>query len=228
MKRTIAIVAVTVLVLGGGAVAFAATTGGGGGDSPANDNSAKKAQVQDCLQKFRQANPNADPAARKAARQDCLRQAGVDPQALARLGRFARNLTQEQKDKIRQCVQDARQKDPNADRAAKRAALRTCAQQAGVTLPAGGGKGPLANLTDQQRQQLRQCLQDAKKAAGQGAVLTADQVTKCLQTLGVTLNPDQQAKLQKLQDCRAQVRKDNPDAKGPQLRQLVRQCVQGK
>ena len=172
MKRTLAVVAVGVLVLGGGAAAFAATTAGGGGGG--GDNSAKRAQVKDCMQKFRQANPNADPAARKAARQDCLKQAGVNLQALGRLKRFAQNLTQDQKDKLRQCVVDAR------------------------------------------------------KAAGKGAVLSADQITKCLQTAGVTLNADQQARLTKLQECRAQVRKDNPDAKGPQLRQLVRQCVGAK
>ncbi|MEI7548711.1 MAG: hypothetical protein WCK21_11745, partial [Actinomycetota bacterium] len=81
-----------------------------------------------------------------------------------RNGQVMASLTDEQ----RQCLTDAGVTKPQGKRTAEeRAALKAAAEKCGITLPApkvGGGNGPLASLTDEQRQ----CLTDAGVTKPQG------------------------------------------------------------
>jgi hypothetical protein len=116
----------------------------------------------------------------------------------------------------RQCLADAKAANPDADRAAIRAAAQPCLDAAGIALP---------ELTAQQtarRDAAKACLQtarDANPGADRAAVAAA--AKPCLQDAGITAR----AGLERLRGCIDQVLGANPDGDRRALRSAVRDCM---
>jgi hypothetical protein len=138
MKRMIAVLAFTGVVVGGAGVAWAQTAG--------SDRAAKREALRTCVQQARQANPGGDKAAIREAVKSCLADQGILPK-----------LTDEQKAQAKACLQQAKQANPDADRRTVRLAARPCLEQAGI----------VKALTPEQqarRAKLLGCLEQAKAA----------------------------------------------------------------
>ncbi len=118
---------------------------------------------------------------------------------------------------LRDCVQQARQDNPNADKATLKAAVQSCLQAQGVT----------RKFTTEQKAQAKACL-DQAKAANPGA----DKVTiraaarPCLEQAGLVkpLTADQQARRAKLLSCYEQAKAAHPGDRTA-IRQAVKACV---
>lgn len=131
MKRTLAILAVAVVVLGGGTAAFAAAGG-------AKVDPQTRAAAKECIQKARADHPGDRPAIRAAVK-TCLEQAGVDVGKLGHPLKAVRDqvkaLPADKKAALKACVKAART-DHQGDRPAAKEAVKACLTQAGITLPA--------------------------------------------------------------------------------------------
>jgi Spy/CpxP family protein refolding chaperone len=133
------------------------------------------------------------------------------------------------------CIQQARDAHKD-DKAARREAVKACLQQAGVDLGRLGGvpkgvRDQVKALTPEQRTALKDCVRQAHEAHEGDKPAFRDAAKACLAQAGITLpapTPEQQARRQKLEDCRKQVRTDHPDASRQDLRDLVKQCVGAK
>jgi hypothetical protein len=118
---------------------------------------------------------------------------------------------------LRTCVQQAKQDNPNADKATLKAAVLSCLQAQGIT----------PKLTAQQKAQAKACL-DQAKAANPGA----DKVTiraaarPCLEQAGLVkpLTADQQARRAKLLSCYEQAKAAHPGDRAA-IRQATKDCV---
>lgn len=120
----------------------------------------------------------------------------------------------------KQCLADAKAANPDADKAAVRAAAQPCLDAAGIALP---------ELTAQQkarRDAAKACLQAAKDAnPGADKATVAAAARPCLENAGITAR----AGLERLRDCADQVLAAHPDGadKGGRkaLRTAVRECM---
>jgi len=151
MKRTVAALAVAILVIGGSAVAYAATVGG---DAP-----GAKAQAKACVAKARNDHAG-DPAATRAAVADCLRAAGITRLGVGRVPNAIRQqikaLPADKKAALVDCVKKAH--DANAtDHKAFKEAAKACLTQAGITIP------PPTPEDLARRQKVKDCLAQARK-----------------------------------------------------------------
>jgi hypothetical protein len=133
------------------------------------------------------------------------------------------------------CVQQARDAHKD-DKAARREAVKACLQQAGVDVGRLGGvlkgvRDQVKALTPEQRTALKDCVKQAHGAHPGDKPAFRDGAKACLAQAGITVpppTPEQQARRQKLADCRKQVRTNHPDATRAELRDLVKQCVEAK
>lgn len=120
------------------------------------------------------------------------------------------------------CLAQARQEAPAADKAALRAAVKSCLDEAGIEV-----KTPTPEQ-QAKREGVRNCLGAAKAGnpGGDKAVLRAA-ASKCLEDAGVA--PGRlRAKVEGAQDCLAEVRAANSNADKKTVRGLVKECVKAK
>ena len=118
---------------------------------------------------------------------------------------------------LRTCVQQARQDNPNADKAALKDPVKNCLAAQGI----------LPKLSDDQKATAKACVQQAK-----GANPDADKVTAragarpCLEAAGLLkpLTPEQQARRAKLLACFEQAKAAHPGDRQA-IRQATKECV---
>jgi hypothetical protein len=151
MRRTLAVLAVAILVTGGGAAAYAVTVGG---DAP-----GAKAQVKSCVAKARTDHAG-DPAATRAAVAACLSAAGITRLGVGPVPKAIRQQIQalpaDKKAALVDCVKQAHAANPS-DRTAFRDAAKACLSQAGITIP------PPTPEALARRQKAKDCLVQARK-----------------------------------------------------------------
>jgi hypothetical protein len=116
----------------------------------------------------------------------------------------------------KQCLADAKAANPDADRAAIRAAAQPCLDAAGIAPK---------ELTAQQqarRDAAKDCLQAAKDANPDAERPTIAEAAKpCLEAAGITAR----AGLERLRSCIDTVLGANPDGDRQALRTAVRECM---
>jgi hypothetical protein len=151
MRRTLAVLAVAILVTGGGAAAYAVTVGG---DAP-----GAKAQVKSCVAKARTDHAG-DPAATRAAVAACLSAAGITRLGVGPVPKAIRQQIQalpaDKKAALVDCVKQAHAANPS-DRTPFRDAAKACLSQAGITIP------PPTPEALARRQKAKDCLVQARK-----------------------------------------------------------------
>ena len=120
---------------------------------------------------------------------------------------------------VKQCLADARAANPDADKAAVRAAAQPCLDSADIALP---------ELTAEQkarRDAAKACLQAARDANPDADKKTVAAAAKpCLEEAGITAR----AGLERLRDCADQVLAAHPegaDDSRKALRTAVRECM---
>jgi len=125
-------------------------------------------------------------------------------------------LTPDERAAARACLDDARQADPDAGRAAIREAARPCLEAAGLT--------PRPRTPEQQaaREALRACLKDLRQAhPDAGRQELRDLARPCLEQVGVTPGTARE----KLRACVDKARRASPDADRKALRPAVKECM---
>jgi len=118
---------------------------------------------------------------------------------------------------LRTCVQQAKEANPGATKADLKANVQSCLQAAGIT----------PRFTADQKAQAKACLQAAKQAnpdADKATIVAA--ARPCLEQAGLvkTLTPDQQARRAKLLSCFEQAKAAHPGDRAA-IRQAVKDCV---
>lgn len=118
---------------------------------------------------------------------------------------------------LRTCRQDARQADPGATRALLREAVKSCLAEQGI----------LPKLSDAQKAAAKQCLQEAKATNPDADKVTiAAAARPCLEQAGIVkaLTPEQQARRTKLLNCFEQAKAAHPGERAA-IRQATRACM---
>lgn len=118
---------------------------------------------------------------------------------------------------LRTCVQQARQDNPNADKAALKGVVKNCLAD----------KGILPKLTDAQKAAAKACVQDAKAAHPDADKVTVRAAARpCLEAAGIVkpLTPEQTARRAKLLSCFEQAKAAHPGDRAA-IRQAVKDCV---
>ena len=118
MKRALAVLAVTGLILGSGVEAFAASGGGGSGGEGGRRTPEAKAQVKACLKQARTDHRGDRPAVREAVKA-CLAEAGItraEPTPEQR----------ERRHRARECRREVREAHPDAPREQLRDLVKEC------------------------------------------------------------------------------------------------------
>ncbi len=128
MKRTLAVLAVSGLVIGAGATAYAVTIGG---------DPAARLQTKACVKRAR-ADHASDDSAQRAAVAACLTDAGMTPLGVGRVPKAIREqikaLPDDKKAALVDCVKKAHDAN-SSNRMAFRDAAKACLGQAGITVP---------------------------------------------------------------------------------------------
>lgn len=130
---------------------------------------------------------------------------------------------------VRDCVEQARAGSPEAgspdeDRAALKGALAACIKEAGIELP---GFPPEMRAKMQAR---KACLETARNAAGPDADKSAvrEAAAACLEEAGVflpKLPPELRAKAEAVRECLDGVKEANPDGERPALKEAAKPCL---
>jgi len=119
---------------------------------------------------------------------------------------------------LRTCVQQARQDNPNADKAAIREAVKNCMADQGHT----------PRLTEEQRATAKACVEAAKAADPDADKATVRAAARpCLEAAGILtpLTPEQQERRAKRLSCFEEAKAANPGDREA-IRQAVRACMQ--
>jgi hypothetical protein len=118
----------------------------------------------------------------------------------------------------RACLSQAREANPDADKAALREAVKACLTEAGIE-----GR----TLTPEQqakRDAVKACVDAARAEHSDDKVAARAAARACLEEAGVT--PGRiRARLAGARECLSEVRAANPDASRSELRNLVKECV---
>jgi hypothetical protein len=122
---------------------------------------------------------------------------------------------------LRTCRQEARDQNPDADREALKAAVKSCLEAQGLA--------PGQRLSDEQKAQAKACVQAAREAnpdADRPTVLAA--ARPCLEAAGLArpLTPEQQERRAKALACFQQAKADHPGDRHA-IRHAVRECMAG-
>ena len=135
--------------------------------------------------------------------------------------------------RARDCVDEARA-DHADDAEAKHAAVAACLKDAGV-VPLGAGKvgkavrDQVKALPADKAAALQDCLTKARDANPTHRKAFRAAAKPCLDQAGINVTPptpEELSRRQKAKDCRAQLRKDQPDTPRAELRDDVRACVE--
>jgi hypothetical protein len=122
---------------------------------------------------------------------------------------------------LRECLDEARQANPGADKPAVREAVRSCAEARGVK------PRELTPEQRERREQAKACLQAARDANPEGDKAAIRQAARsCLEEKGLVreLTPEQQARRAKFRECVQKARADHPDDREA-VRQAVKECM---
>ena len=119
------------------------------------------------------------------------------------------------------CLSVARQAAPDADKAARRDAVKACLEEAGIE-----GRTPTPEQ-QARRKAVRACVQGAKAGHPDDKAAARAAARACLDEAGVT--PGRlRAKLSGAEECLAEARAANPGAPKDELRAAVKECVATK
>ncbi|MGI8808212.1 MAG: hypothetical protein ACR2KK_10290 [Acidimicrobiales bacterium] len=121
----------------------------------------------------------------------------------------------------RACLDQAREADPEADRAELKAAVKACLKEAGIE-----ARTPTPEQ-QAKREALRNCVQAAKAAHPEDKAAARAAARACLDQAGITKGR-LRAKLAGARECLAEVRGDHPNASKSEVRALVKDCVAAK
>jgi len=119
---------------------------------------------------------------------------------------------------LRTCARQARQDNPDADKAALREAVRNCMAD----------QGHPPRLSDDQKATAKACVDEAKAANPDADRRTVRAAARpCLEAAGILtpLTPEQQDRRAKLLACFEEAKAAHPGDR-PAIRQAVRECVQ--
>lgn len=123
------------------------------------------------------------------------------------------------------CAADAKAADPEIDRAALKAAVRSCLEAQGITPK---GRPPITPEQQARRDALRSCLQGIKAAHPDAPKEELREAGKpCLEAAGI--DPEKiRERLAATKECREEVRAEHAGEPRAELRKLVRECVKSK
>ena len=117
MRRMPVVLLLAGLAAGGAGVAWAHPADG--------DRAARREALQACREQAREADPEAEPGQLREAVRACLEARGITPRPLTPEQREER---EERRGRFRECVQQAREENPDAERRELRQAVRECLQ----------------------------------------------------------------------------------------------------